>query len=94
MRPRVPRVCTTGALGGSRRAARAVDEVMRVLELFEDALPGLHGQALPREAGLRAWLRAELQLASPELAGARQDQAGAQTRGAPPGSGRADRWWG
>ena len=22
MRPRVPRVCTTGALGGSRRAAR------------------------------------------------------------------------
>ena len=49
-----------------------------------DALPGLHGQALPREAGLRAWLRAELQLASPELAGARQDQAGAQARSAPP----------
>ena len=66
----------------ARRAP--VDEVMRVLELLRDALPGLHGQALPREAGLRAWLRAELQLASPELAGARQDQAGAQTRGAPP----------
>ena len=39
MRPRVPRVCTTGALGGSRRAVAPVDEVMRVLELFETRYP-------------------------------------------------------
>ena len=35
----------------ARRAP--VDEVMRV-RAVRDALPGLHGQALPREAGLRA----------------------------------------
>ena len=59
----------------ARRAP--VDEVMRVLELFETRYPDFTAKHFPREAGLRAWLRAELQLASPELAGARQDQAGA-----------------
>ena len=34
-RPRGPRGCTTGALGGSRRGRAAVDTVARVLELFE-----------------------------------------------------------
>ena len=39
MRPRVPRVCTTGALGGSSARRAPVDEVMRVLELFETRYP-------------------------------------------------------
>ena len=53
---------------GRLSARRApVDEVARVLELFDTRL-GLHGQALPREAGGRSRLQAQLQLAAAELA--------------------------
>ena len=74
-------VCTTGAWRVSARRA-PVDEVMRVLELFETRYPETakhFHEKLVCEHGDRAsynWLRAE-------LAGARQDQAGAQAR-APP----------
>ena len=73
-------------LGRASARRVGVDEVLDVLRLFETQLMwllGLHGQALPREAGWRARLWAELQLASPDLAGARQDQAGGAARGAP-----------
>ena len=84
MRPRVPRVCTTGALGRVSARRAPVDEVMRVLELFETRYPDFTAKHFHEKLVCEHWLRAELQLASPELAGARQDQAGAQTRGAPP----------
>ena len=70
-------------LGRASARRAGVDEVLDVLSAVRDALLGLHGQALPREAGWRARLWAELQLASPDLAGARQDQAGGAARGAP-----------
>ena len=41
-------------------------------------------QALPREAGLRAWLRLSYNWLRLSLQAHAQDQAGAQTRGAPP----------
>ena len=67
---------------GRLSARRApVDEVARVLELF--GLLGLHGQALPREAGGRSRLQAQLQLAAAELASPWAQARGAQAWGAP-----------
>ena len=59
-----------------------VDEVVRVLELF-DTRYGLHRQALPREAGRRARLRAQLQLGAPDLAGTWAHAGCAPARRAP-----------
>ena len=66
----------------ARRAP--VDEVMRVLELFETRYPDFTAKHFHEKLVCEHGFGAELQLASPELAGARQDQAGAQARGAPP----------
>ena len=76
----------------ARRAP--VDEVMRVLELFETRYPDFTAKHFHEKLVCEHGFGLSYNLASPELAGARQDQAGAQTRGRTAGSGRADRWWG
>ena len=69
---------------GRLSARRApVDEVARVLEFVRHPLLGLHGQALPREAGGRSRLQAQLQLAAAELASPWAQARGAQAWGAP-----------
>ena len=66
MRSRVPRVCTTGALGGSRRAGAPVDEVMRVLELFETRYPDFTAKHFHEKLVYEHGFGLEPQLASPE----------------------------
>ena len=61
---------------GRLSARRApVDEVARVLELFDTRYWEIHGQALPREAGGRSRLQAQLQLAAAEQAHGRRRAA-------------------
>ena len=55
MRPRVPRVCTTGALRVSAR--RAPVEVMRVLELFEFTAKHFHEKPSAKHGFGLSWLR-------------------------------------
>ena len=69
---------------GRLSARRApLDEVARVLALFDTRYWELHRQALPREAGRRARLRAQLQLGAADLAGSWAQASGAQARCAP-----------
>ena len=72
-----PTVSTTAAWAASRRGARRWTKVVR------HPLLGLHGQALPREAGGRSRLQAQLQLSAAELASPWAQARGAQAWGAP-----------
>ena len=80
--------------GGSRRflrpppgpplgAARAGGRGGAGAGVVRHPLLGLHGQALPREAGGRSRLQAQLQLAAAELASPWAQARGAQAWGAP-----------
>ena len=70
-------------LGRASARRVGVDEVLDVLRLFETRYWDFTAKHFHEKLGWRARLWAELQLASPDLAGARQDQAGGAARGAP-----------
>ena len=75
---------------GRLSARRApVDEVARVLELFDTRYWDFTAKHFPREAGGRSRLQAQLQLAAAELASPWAQARGAQAWGAPAQAGRA-----
>ena len=80
-RRREPTVSTTAAWAGSRRGARRWTRWRGCWSC--DPLLGPHGQALPREAGGRSRLQAQLQLAAAELASPWAQARGAHAWGAP-----------
>ena len=69
-RPMGRRVLYDRRLGRVSARRAPVDEVMRGARAVRHPLLGLHRQALPREAGRRSRLHAQLQLGAADLAGA------------------------
>ena len=83
-RRREPTVLNDRRLGRLSARRAPVDEVARVLELFDTRYWDFTAKHLPREAGGRSRLQAQLQLAAAELRISPWAQArGAQAWGAP-----------